>query len=620
MINKLGAEHCADGTCFSVFSHHAAEFSLCLFEGEHETQYPMVRSGDIWSIEAKGVCPGQRYGYRADGEWSPQKGLWFDPSKLLVDPYAKELDQRFEFHPDLVVYGQDSAALVPKSIVQPPMTAVPTALPFFQPGGLVYELNVRSFTMLHPDVPEAQRGTISALAHPAIIAHLQKLHVSAIELMPIVAWINERHLLPLGLVNSWGYNPVAMMALDPGLCPGGVAELRETVTALHEAGIGVILDLVFNHNGESDGGGPNLSMRGLDAPSYFRTRGGELINDSGCGNTLACDSPPMRQLILDSLRHFVGSAGIDGFRFDLAPILARTATGFDPASAIFKDIASDPLLASRIMIAEPWDIGPGGYQLGNFPENWLEWNDRYRDDIRKFWRGDDYMVGALASGLTGSSEIFAPPQTRSVNFIAAHDGFTLADCVAYISKHNAANGEHNRDGHNESLSWNNGIEGPTDDQHIIDARRRDLKALLATLFASRGTIMITAGDEFGRSQQGNNNAYCQDNAISWVDWKGRDLELEDHVAQLAKLRATIPALMDLHMLSEGDVTWLSPFGHAFTNAEWHDPDISAVAMQLGDAVTVLINRSDHPVQFVNPANKVAPRSISFVRLSGAEKT
>ena len=321
---------------------------------------------------------------------------------------------------------------------------------------------MRGFTINHPGVPAELRGTLAALAHPAVIAHFRKLRITAIELMPIVAWIDERHLPPLGLHNGWGYNPVAPMALDPGLAPGGIADLRATVAALRGAGIGVILDLVFNHSGESDAEGPTLGLRGLDSRYYARAPEGTLINDTGTGNTLNAAEPMVRALILDTLRHFVRVSGVDGFRFDLAPIIAR-APEFDPHAPIFAAIADDPLLQHRVLIAEPWDVGPGGYQLGNFPPCWLEWNDRYRDDVRRFWRGDAYAAGFLATRMSGSSDIFTGEKSRSVNFLAAHDGFTLADLVTYQSKHNSNNGEDNRDGHDENFSWNDGVEGPSHD-------------------------------------------------------------------------------------------------------------------------------------------------------------
>jgi glycogen operon protein len=539
---------------------------LCLFDGkfggEAETRLSMTRAGEVWTLDLPGDLTGTRYGYRAHGPYAPEDNLWFDPAKLLVDPYALELDRRFTQHPRLGLYGEDTADLVPRAIVTAPLAHVPLAPSRFQRGGLIYELNVASFTALHPEVSPEQRGTIAALAHPAVIAHLTKLHVSAVELMPAVAWIDERHLPPLGLANHWGYNPVAMMALDPGLCPGGVAELRETVSALHDAGIGVILDLVFNHSGESDIHGGTFSLRGLDPAAYARAPDGTLINDTGCGNTLDFANPAVRQLMIDTLVHFVRHCGMDGFRFDLAPVIAR-GPGFDPLAPIFAELAAEPLLADRVMIAEPWDIGPGGYQLGNFPPNWLEWNDRYRDDVRRFWRGTG-TAGALATRIAGSSDLFAN-DCRSINFLAAHDGFTLADTVAYEHRHNHANGEGNRDGHGENHSWNCGIEGPCDDPHVLARRAADVRALLGTLFASTGTIMLTAGDEFGRTQGGNNNAYCQ---FMPIDWGTRDRALEREVAALSAARAR--RLSSYTRFAE-DGRWLNLDGRAMRSDEWENP-------------------------------------------------
>ena len=530
----LGAWVEAGVTHFALRSPHAAAVDLCLFDGG-ETRLPMRREGKVWRAALAGDHAGAAYGYRAQGEWAPERGRWFDPAKLLVDPYAVTLDRRFQWDPRLRTYGADTADIVPRALVPSALPEVPLAPPVFRRGGLIYEINVRGFTLLHPDIPPAIRGTVAALAHPSIIAHLQKLHVSAVELMPIVAWIDERHLPPLGLRNFWGYNPVCMMALDPLVCPGGVAEVRESVAALHAAGIGVLLDLVFNHSGESDVQGAVLSLRGLDNDAYAHAPDGSLINDTGCGNTLDFAVAEVRDLTLASLRHFVRHAGVDGFRFDLAPVLAR-GPAFAADAPIFAQIAADPWLADRVMIAEPWDIGPGGYQLGRFPANWLEWNDAFRDDVRRFWRGDGGL-GALATRIAGSADIFGEQQCRSVNFLAAHDGFTLADVVAYEQRHNHANGEDNRDGHHENLSWNCGVEGASSDPAVLARRSADLRALLGTLFASTGTIMLTAGDEFGRSQQGNNNAYCQDSPIGWIDWSARDTALEDYVAHLAARRA-----------------------------------------------------------------------------------
>ena len=606
---RFGATLTPDGVHFALWSETASAAWVSIFDdggGAELQRLPLDRGpADIFQRSVPGLKAGARYGFRTDGPYDRARGHWFDPAKLLTDPYALALDRAYAYDPQLAAPHEaeiDTAPLMPKAIVTALPAPVPHQAPRFAPGGLIYEINVRAFTKLHPDIPEARRGTIAALAHPAIIAHLQAIGVDAIELMPITAWIDERHLGPLGLTNSWGYNPVSFMALDPRLAPGGLAELRDTVAALHAAGIGVLLDVVFNHTGESDLLGPTLSLRGIDHRAYFKTfrdEPGTLANDSGCGNTLDCDHPATRRLIFDSLRHFVTFAGIDGFRFDLAPILGRARDGYEPDAAFFRELRRDPVLADRILIAEPWDIGPGGYQLGNFPEAFLEWNDRYRDDVRRFWRGDPHSVGDLATRLAGSSDIFGGhgrTHSRSVNFIAAHDGFTLADLTAYGTKHNAANGESNRDGHNENISWNNGIEGPSDVPAIQAARRADVKALLATLFASRGTIMLTAGDEFGRSQRGNNNAYCQDNEIGWIDWENRDPELEAHTAALARIRAACPALSDPMLIGEADAEWLTFDGREFDDEEWHDPATATLVMLLhlpdqAAPVAVAFNRS-----------------------------
>jgi glycogen operon protein len=611
----LGAHLTPSGATFSVWSSSAERIWVCLFEEFDETARIELAPNDdgVFSATVPGIQLGQRYGLRADGRHDPANGLWFDPSKLLMDPYAPAIDYPYHYNALMAAprWQQcDTAPMMPKAIVSAPQYAAPPP-PVFRPGGLIYELNVRALTKLHPDVPQEQRGTIAALAHPAIIEHLTKLGVSAVELMPITAWIDERHLKPLGLRNAWGYNPVSFMALDPRLAPSGVAELRDTVAALRAAGIGVILDLVFNHTGESDIFGPALSLRGLDANAYYRRASdGSLVNDTGCGHTLACDHPRVRALILDSLRHFVLGAGVDGFRFDLAPILGRTAEGFDPRAETLRAIETDPVLADRILIAEPWDIGPGGYQLGQFSPRWLEWNDRYRDDIRRFWRGDSGTLGQLATRLAGSSDIFerdGAAATRTVNFIAAHDGMTLADLTAYERKHNEANGEDNRDGHDDNLSWNHGVEGASDDARIVTQRRSDTLAMLTTLLLSRGTIMLTAGDEFGRTQSGNNNAYAQDNRTTWLDWAGRDRELERYAGLMAGLRAELK-LNDTGFLSadmQGGRTsaeWLWTDWSPMTAERWEDPSSHRVAMQLtmpdlDGRTAILINGDRRAVTF-----------------------
>lgn len=640
MSPRLGAVPGPEGVRFAVRST-AERVWVCLFDGAAETRVEMTRDADgVFAAHVPGAGPGARYGYRTDGPWDPRNHLWFDPAKLLVDPYATRLDRPFAYDPALCLprdEGADTAPLVPKAVVEDLPAQKKPKPPVFRPGGLIYELPVRPFTMLHPKVPKKLRGTVGALAHPAVIEHLTRIGVDAVELMPITAWIDERHLGPLGLVNGWGYNPVAMMALDPRLCPGGLAELKKTTAALRRAGIGVILDVVFNHTGESDVFGPVLSMRGLDAPGYYwHAPDGSLVNDTGCGNTLACRHPMVSRLVMDTLRHFVGQAGVDGFRFDLAPIMGRTPDGFDPEAPLLREMLADPLLADRALIAEPWDIGPGGYQLGRFPARFLEWNDRCRDRIRRFWRGDRHMLGEFVTALAGSADAFAPPATRSVNFVAAHDGFTLADLAAYRHKHNEANGEQNRDGHNENHSWNNGVEGPSPDPAVRAARARDARALLGTLFASRGTIQLTAGDEFGRTQAGNNNAYAQDNPLTWLDWEGRDLDLEAHVAELARLRRAAPVLAGPGLLTgapdaEGqpDVAWIGPTGEPLAVADWEAPEAGVFAMVLArpeaGRLAVLFNRGAEAADFALPSRPgfawgpatLPPRSVVFVEETAA---
>jgi len=617
IIGKTGAD-------FRLWSHHASLVELCLFDERGETELARVSmtrgDGDIHHVFVEGLKEGARYGFRIHGPYDPAQGHWYDPAKLLVDPYATELDRPFVYDPRLGQFGVDTADLVPKAVLKAHQSLTPM-MPLGERTGFIYEVNVKALTMLHPEVPEAQRGTLSALAHPAILAHLRRIGVDMVELMPITAWIDERHLPPLGLTNSWGYNPVAMMALDPRIVPGGVQELRETVAALHAEGIGVILDLVFNHTGESDVLGTTLSLRGIDNRSLFRHVAddpGTLVNDTGCGNTLACDHPFIRRLIVDTLRHFVLSAGVDGFRFDLAPIMGRHWDGFHPDAPTLRAILDDEVLEDRILIAEPWDIGPGGYQLGRFPPAFLEWNDRARDTVRRHWRGDAGTTGDLATALAGSADLFAHDghgQTRSVNFIAAHDGFSLYDLVSYEHKHNEANGEHNRDGHNENHSWNNGVEGETSDKAILKKRRQDVEALLSTLFASRGAVMLTAGDEFGRTQRGNNNAYCQDNTLTWLDWSKADEELIETTARLAAMRQRFSCFMDAGALTgDGDVAWLNTDGQAMTIADWETPDLGAFAMLLAAIdretgkechVAVLFNRAFQATNFVLPTSDKA---------------
>ena len=595
----LGVTADAEGVNVAVFSAHATKIEFCLFDATGEREIERItlpeRSGDIHHSHIAGVPPGALYGLRAHGSFDPHGGHRFNPAKLLVDPHARALNQRFRLHEmmfghqlghpdaDLSRDDRDSAGVMPKCVVAPPAQSHEIA-PLAHTGAapLIYELHVRGFTKLHPFLPAAERGTFAGLAHPASIEHLKRIGVTAVEIMPAAAWLDERHLPPLGLTNYWGYNPVAFCAVDPLLAPGGFSEMRAATNALHAAGIAVILDVVLNHSGESDELGPTVSLRGLDNASYYRLRPGDpryYVNDAGCGNILAFDRAPVIALAMDALRAFALEGGVDGFRFDLATTLARRADGFDPHAPLFAAIAQDPALRHLRMIAEPWDIGPGGYQVGNFPADWQEWNDKFRDDTRRFWRGDTGQLGAMATRFAGSSDLFQKPgakPSRSVNFITAHDGFSLADLVSYGHKYNAANGEENRDGTNDNISWSNGAEGASDDLRIIAARQRDAHALLATLLLSRGAPMLSMGDELGRSQGGNNNAYAQNNALSWLDWSGGDADLAAFVSELARLRAAHPALRDDRFLSGAaqagasapDIQWLAASGRPMTTMDW----------------------------------------------------
>lgn len=622
---RFGATVADSGIRFAAWSSSAERMWVSVFDadGKVETdRLELQREGEgVFALSVAGLGEATRYGFRADGRYAPDEGLWFDPDKLLVDPYAVSIDRAYRYDSRLAAplgQGGDTAQLMPKAVATA-LRSVPTAPPIFRQGGLIYEVPVRAFSMDHPGIPKKLRGTIRALSEPVVIEHLLKLGVSAVELMPVTATMDERHLPSLGLTNAWGYNPVTFMALDPRLAPGGGNDLRETTAALHAAGIGVILDLVFNHTAESDEFGPTLSLRGLDNRAYYREAvddPGRYANDTGTGNTLACDHPAAQALILDSLRHFVVHAGVDGFRFDLAPVLGRVGGEFTADAPLLQAMRNDPVIGDRILIAEPWDIGHNGYRLGGFPQEFLEWNDRYRDDVRRFWRGDRGMVGALATRLAGSSDIFGGGAwTRTVNFVAAHDGMTVADIVRYERKHNEANGEHNHDGHNENFSWNNGVEGESRDPDIMANRDRDVRAMLATLFASRGAIMLTAGDEFGRSQRGNNNAYAQDNELTWLDWADRDTALEGFVANLSKLRREVPALAELEFFrgtprdwaAVSDVEWLTEAGRPMSDTNWHEPDRHRLAMLVanGDAsggrLAVMVNGARRDVGFVLPA-------------------
>lgn len=642
---QLGVSLNEDGGCAAVFSRHAETIWLCTFDPvsgrELERWRLQGRDGAIFHGFVPGLKAGARYGLRADGPYEPSRGHWFDPAKLLTDPYAKRLDRTYRFAPELSAPRAsqiDTASLVPRAIAEGRLGAQPPLAVGTNPPRLIYEVAVKAFTKLHPGVPAHLRGTLRGLSHPICVDHMVRLGVSHVELMPIFAWLDERHLPPLGLSNAWGYNPVVMMALDPRLAPAGLDDLRQAVRTLHDAGISVLLDVVFNHTAESDVLGPTLSMRGLDNASYYRhDADGGLVNDTGCGNTLACDSEPVMGLVLDAMHYFVEQAGIDGFRFDLATIMGRSASGFSADAPLLQAIVSDPVLRGIELIAEPWDIGPGGYQLGGFPAPFKEWNDRYRDDVRRFWKGEFGALGDFATRIAGSADIFAserPAPSASINFVAAHDGFTLRDLVSYSGKRNDANGEGNRDGTDMNFSWNHGEDGDPVDEAIRARRSRDIRALIATLLLSRGTPMLTAGDESGRTQRGNNNAYAQDNETTWLDWATADAGLTEFAAALVQMRGSLAALHADRFLSGGpeaggnlpDVTWWRLDGEPMQAEDWSDGDVLALTLAVTQAgsperVFIAFNRSHERQTLTLPAPRqgfvwslVLDSASSFARL------
>ncbi len=612
--DKLGATITAEGVNFAVYSETATAIWVSIYDELDQEIARLQLDGyddNIYHGLVANVGAGTRYGLRADGRYDPDQGYFFDPHKLLVDPYARRIDRAFVRSPRLRLHRDeavDTAPLIPKAIVLGVENK--PAAPRRKAPGLFYELNVRGYTMRHPSVQGPLRGTVAGLTTRRVVDHLRYLGVDTVELMPIAAFIDDGHLPALGLTNAWGYNPVTYFAIDPRLAPRGPQELRYMTDAYRKAGISVILDVVYNHTGEGDANGPMLSLMGLDAMTYYRFADADgkkvLVNDSGTGNTLRCDHPATQRLVIDSLRYWVEDMGVSGFRFDLAPILGREP-GFNPNARMLELIKSDPVLGKCILVAEPWDPGPGGYQLGQFGREFREWNDTYRDDVRSFWRGDQGKIGALAGKVAGSAEIFDFAGRRpsaGVNMLAVHDGYTLTDLVSYLEKHNEANGEGNRDGHNNNHSWNCGVEGPTDDEAINAARKRDVRALLATLLVSRGTPLIQQGDEFGRTQQGNNNAYAQDNEITWVDWEHADGALVDYVSALMDFRRRHAALTHDHFLTGQtrngvrDVAWLHPDGREMNDGDWNDAGASVLGMRLQTAEEDLIvwfNRRIEPV-------------------------
>jgi glycogen debranching enzyme len=610
----MGSSCTRNGVNFAVFSAHAQAMELCIFDasGLHELQrikFPS-RSGDLWNLHLVGASAGLIYGLRAHGPWQPELGHRFNASKLLLDPCAREIVcgsvGNFEWRNEHFAWNpRDNAAHALKARVvdavqeqsfdwagdESPCTPLADTV--------LYEIHVKGFTQQHEGVPAELRGTYAGLASPASINHLKRLGITAVSLLPVHQHLDEQRLTALGLSNYWGYNTIGFYAVEPSYAATQSPrdEFRTMVRSLHAVGIEVILDVVFNHTAESDADGPNLSWRGLDNRSYYRTlpdQPGALDNLTGCGNALDLRHPRVLQQVMDSLRYWVSSMHVDGFRFDLAPVLGRGDHGFDARAAFFQAVAQDPLLQGVKMIAEPWDIGPGGYQLGKFPSGWLEWNDRFRDTVRGQWLGHEIGQGAdrgeLAQRLTASAELFHKHQREpaaSVNFITAHDGFTLRDLVSYNIKHNHANGEHNRDGHGHNLSWNCGEEGASSNPQVLANRRALQRALLATLLLSQGTPMLCAGDELGHSQGGNNNPYCQDNPTTWIDWSTADEGLIAFTAQLIHLRRDWLPLANRWLSGEADeqgvheLLWLRGDGQEMQRDDWRDPQPGVLGALIG---------------------------------------
>jgi len=657
----LGATWDGRGVNFALFSQRAERVELCLFDESGDRELERIALGEytdeVWHCYLPNIAPGQLYGYRVFGPYEPQSGHRFNHHKLLLDPYVRLLRGRFQWneawfgyqfgHPakDLSFDTRDSAPFLPKCcVVENVLEHAGKRDRRPWPDTVIYELHVRGFTMRHPALPAGSQGTFAGLGSASVISYLSDLGITAVELLPVHAAVDETMLVREGLRNFWGYNSVAFFAPAPALMASeSLNEFRSMVQAFHNADIEVILDVVYNHSGEGDELGPTLSYRGIDNAAYYRLIAGaprRYVDITGTGNTLDLHHPRVLQLVADSLRHWVEEMGVDGFRFDLGATLARNADGaFDPHSTFLQTLQQDPVLSSVKLIAEPWDLGRDSYQLGQFPPGWAEWNDRYRNTVRRFWRGDKGQVAELATRFAGSSDVFDHRGRRpwaGIDFITAHDGFTLEDLVSYREKHNAANRQANRDGANENYSWNCGIEGPTDDPHIRSTRLRQKCNLLGTLLLSLGTPMLLAGDEFGRSQLGNNNAYCQDNDISWVDWtlaqsaEGRILR--DFVGKLIALRRAHPALRRDRFFRGvapsgqviKDVTWLMQDGTEMATADWIAPEQRFLGILLASqeyeqaaptagemnrpgSFLVLVNSADDKISFRLPQLRGASR-------------
>jgi isoamylase len=646
----LGATPEEGGTNFALVAEFADGVELCLFdESGAETRLPLLDvDAGVWHGFVAGVGPGQAYGYRTTGPYDPANGMRHNPAKLLIDPYARAIAGQVRFGPEVMGYAEDdpespssldSSGFVPRSLVVDPTFAwSDRRRPNHRYADTIfYEVHVKGFTMNHPEIPPELRGTYAGLGHEAAIAHLTDLGVTAVELLPVHHSVPESFLLDRGLTNYWGYNTIGYFAPHESYSaavragrPGGqVAEFKAMIDSLHGAGLEVVLDVVFNHTAEANDLGPTLCFRGLDNPAYYRLVEGDLrhyVDTTGCGNTLNAGDPVSLRLIMDSLRYWLTEMRVDGFRFDLAPALGRQDGRFEKVSAFFDMVAQDPVISRAKLVAEPWDVGQGdSYELGQFPPLWREWNGKYRDSMRDFWRSHPGLIGEFASRFTGSSDLFADHgrrPTSSVNLITVHDGFTLADLVSYDSKHNEANGEDNRDGTDDNRSWNCGAEGPTEDPDIVALRARQQRAMLATLLLSFGVPLLLGGDELGRSQQGNNNAYCQDNPITWFDWTQVDTELLDFTRRLVSFRKAHPVFRRRRFLAgteASELGWFTPSGTAMTEADWADTGARAVALYLDgsddpdraedggllvdDDFLVLVNGWWEPLEFTVPPTR-----------------
>jgi isoamylase len=662
----LGAAWDGRGTNFALFSEHATGVELCLFDGQDGTKEVgritvSERTDQVWHVYLPGVHPGQRYGYRVHGPWEPGDGHRFNPAKLLLDPYAKAIDGTIRWDDSLFGYtvghgdadlardDRDSASAIPKSVVVHPAFRWggdrPLRIPWHET--IIYETHVKGLTMRHPAVPRELRGSYAGLAHPAILEHFRKLGVTAVELLPVHQFVADRHLVERGLTNYWGYNSIGYFAPDVRYASGEglgqpVAEFKGMVKALHAAGIEVILDVVYNHTGEGNHLGPTLCFRGVDNASYYRLVPDDrrhYMDYTGTGNTLNMMHPRVLQLIMDSLRYWIQEMHVDGFRFDLASALARELHEVDRLGAFFDIIHQDPVISQVKLIAEPWDLGEGGYQVGNFPPGWSEWNGKYRDAVRDYWRGADERLGELAYRLTGSSDLYETSGRRpyaSVNFVTAHDGFTLRDLVSYNDKHNEANGEDNRDGESHNRSWNCGVEGPTDDAEVNALRARQQRNLLATLLLSQGVPMLLGGDELGRTQQGNNNAYCQDNELSWYDWERVEAPLLEFTRRLIGFRKAHPVFRrrqffqgrPIHGTDVSDIAWFTPDGAPMSEEHWGEGFAKSLAVFLNgrgilepdedgrrvadDRFYVMFNAHHEPLAFRLPDRKWGPRWVAVL--------